>query len=160
MIILKIVLVSALFLTFVQDLKERKIYWIWIPCIAIASGLLFYTNTLPELFLMSIVLNLCFVSILLLVIFMYARLKLKTNLKHVIGLGDVLLFITFSISFSTVSFIVTFLGALIFSLILHLALKNYSQMHTTVPLAGYMSLFFLASFLTHWSGMFVNLYAF
>ncbi len=160
MVIFKIVLIISFVLIFIQDLNERKIYWFWMPLIAITSGMLFYNGTLPELFISASILNLCFVLILILTIFIYARLKLKTNIINVIGIGDVLLFVALAFSFSAISFIVIFLGSLIFSLTIHVSFKHLSNQHPTVPLAGYMSLFFLGAFLIHWSGISVNLYAF
>jgi hypothetical protein len=86
--------------------------------------------------------NLLFVAVLLLVCYLYAAFKLKKNLlKEVFGLGDVLFFIFITFSFSIVSFFVLFVFSLIFSLILHLAMQS-RQSEKTVPLAGYMSLFF------------------
>ncbi|WP_379852787.1 hypothetical protein [Flavobacterium zhouii] len=65
----------------------------------------------------------------------------KPLLKEVFGLGDVLFFIFMAFSFSIISFFVLFVFALVFSLLLHSVLQH-KQIVKTVPLAGYMSLFF------------------
>ncbi|MDI1307437.1 MAG: hypothetical protein PSX42_21685 [bacterium] len=65
----------------------------------------------------------------------------KPLLKEVFGLGDVLLFIFITFSFSIVSFFVLFVFSLVFSLLLHFVLQR-KQIDKTVPLAGYLSLFF------------------
>ncbi len=147
-------------LIFFQDMRERQVHWFLIPIIGILSGILFYNETLPELFLASFGLNLCFVAILLLVVFLYSKLKLKTNILNAIGIGDILLFLALSVSFSTISFVILFLGALIFSLLLHWFSTSDSRSSITVPLAGYMSLFFSITYIVQWSGLSVNLYAF
>jgi apolipoprotein N-acyltransferase len=52
-----------------------------------------------------------------------------------------LFFVCIAFSFSIVSFLFLFIFALLFSLLLYLVLKH-RQTEKTVPLAGYMSLFF------------------
>lgn len=138
-----------------QDVKERLVYWFLFPIVALGIGWLFFSNTLPELFLASIIANLMFVSALLLVAFLYSKIKLKMKFDQVIGLGDILFFLAACFSFSTLSFLVVFISALIFSLILHLSVKNKKQ---SVPLAGYMSLFFGLTYLGHWSGIIHSVY--
>lgn len=154
MIMVKILLVLSLFMVFLQDFKERQVYWFLFPIIGILSGLLFYRSTLPELFYASIIVNTVFVSLLIFILFIYSKFKLKTRFFSAIGLGDLFLFLVLSVSFSSVSFVVIFTGALIFSLILHLLLTKVNKT-ITVPLAGYISLFFLISYVCHWAG-FIN----
>jgi len=157
MILIKLILIKAFVLVFIQDYKERQVYWFLFPIIGILGGILFYQNTLPELFLVSIKINLLFLAAMTLIIYLYAKFKLKTKFLNTLGLGDLLLFLAISVSFSTLSFIVLFISALIFSLVLHLAL-NESQKTVTVPLAGYMSLFFLISYLFYWAGFTNDIY--
>ncbi len=158
MILIKLILIVAFILVFIQDYSQRQAFWFLFPAIGILGGMLFYKNTLPELFLVSIQINLLFLAVLLLIIYLYAKLKLKTNLLNTLGLGDLLLFLAVSVSFSTVSFIVLFISALIFSLVLHLILSK-PQKAVTVPLAGYMSLFFLVSYLFYWVGFVDHFYS-
>ncbi|MDD7886024.1 hypothetical protein [Flavivirga sp. 57AJ16] len=156
MVFIKILLTVSLLFVFFQDFKERLVYWFLFPIIGLLCAWLFYNNTLPELFYNALKMNLAFILIFVLIISLYAKLKLKTSILKTVGLGDLLLFVAVSFICTTVSFIVLFISALIFSLVLHLALsKNKKVM--TVPLAGYMSLFFLAIYLVQWSG-YVNIY--
>jgi hypothetical protein len=141
-----------------QDIKERQVYWFLFPFVGIFCGLLFYQNTLPELFVNAIILNLIFVFLLILTTLLYSRLKLKTKFFNAIGIGDFLLFIGLSLSFSTISFIIIFISALFFSLLMHLALKRLSSFKT-VPLAGYMSLFLSITYISYWSGLIKGLYS-
>lgn len=155
MLIIKILLLIALgFITY-QDVKDRQIYWFLLPFVGLCAGLIHFVSTLKELFLTSVIVNLIFVSILLLVVLLYTKFKLKTSFKNALGLGDVLFYFAIAFSFSTISFIVIFISALIFSLVLHLTLKSK---HKTVPLAGYMSFFFGLTYLSFWFGVIKSVY--
>jgi hypothetical protein len=158
MLILKTLLIASLGLIFYQDLKERQVYWFLFPVFGVCSALIFYKSTLPELFYVSIGMNFIFISILLLVIFLYSKLKLKSNFKDAFGLGDVLLFIGLIFSFSTISFLVIFVFSLLFALIVHAFVKQQSKFQS-VPLAGYISLFFGITYVFHWLGITSSLYA-
>ncbi len=157
MLIIKIILICSLGWIFYQDLKAREVYWFLFPVFGICSAILFYNETLPELFYVSVGMNFIFISLLLLVVFLYAKLKLKSSFGSAFGLGDVLLFMGLVFSFSTISFLVVFVFSLLFALILHLVLKQGSKLQS-VPLAGYISLFFGIAYLSHWSGLISSLY--
>lgn len=141
----------------IQDIKERQVYWFLFPLIGLCAGILLYQNTFSQLFYTTIVINLAFVLILLTVIFLYSKLKLKTSISNTFGLGDSLLLFAFIFSFSSISFIVLFVFGLIFSLILHLILKKNSR-HQSVPLAGYLSLFFAIVYISNWIGILESVY--
>ena len=158
MIILKIILIGVLGLIFYQDLKERQVYWFLFPLFSICSAALFYNSTLPELFYVAVGMNVSFILILLLIVFLYSKIKLNSSFNEAIGLGDVLMFIGLVFSFSTVSFLVIFVCSLVFSLTVHLIIKRYSKLQS-VPLAGYISLFFSLIYLSHWAGITTSLYA-
>ena len=155
MLIIKIILIVTLGFIFYQDVKERQVYWFLFPLIAINCGVLHYFETLPELFFNAVVINLIFVSALLIVVFLYARYKLKAPFAQTIGFGDLLVFLALSFSFSTVTFIILFNCGLLFSLALHISIKKNL---ITVPLAGYMSLFFELTYLVYWSGFINSVY--
>ena len=156
-IFIKIVLILILFYITYQDIKERQVYWFLFPAAALGCGILFYKATISELFLLSVAFNLCFISLLLLVVYLYSKVKLKTPFSQSFGLGDVLLFVGLAFTFSTLSFLVIFIGALCFALLLHLVVK---QKQPTVPLAGYMSLFFGLTYLAYWAGIINGVYSF
>lgn len=139
---LKIILLSSFFLILYQDCKDRKVYWFLYPTIGIFSFLIQISFLPIYSGLINVGINLIFVTSLLVVCYLYSAFKLKKNLlQEVFGLGDVLFFVFIAFSFSIVSFFILFIFSLIFSLILHLALQH-KQYEKTVPLAGYMSLFF------------------
>ncbi|MFI1772543.1 hypothetical protein [Thalassobellus citreus] len=138
-------------------MKARQVYWFLFPIVGVCMGVLYFLKTLPELFLASVLMNLVFVSILLGVIFLYAKLKLKTNLKDVIGLGDALLFLFLIFGCANISFVIILTCALIFSLLLHMVVSK-EQNQETVPLAGYVSLFFGIIYIGFWLGIIDSLY--
>lgn len=139
---LKILLLSVFFLILYQDCKDRKVYWFLYPAIGVLVFLLQISISPVYSVLINSVFNLLFVAVLLSVCYLYAAFRLKKNLlKEVFGLGDVLFFIFIAFSFSIVSFFILFVFSLFFSLLLHFILKH-KQAEKTVPLAGYMSLFF------------------
>lgn len=137
---LKLILVIIFGAILYQDYKNRLVYWFLYPI----TGILVFAIQLYyipiELVFANSVLNILFVTFLLTVCFIYLKLK-KISFKNSLGMGDILFFIFISFSFATVSFIVLFVFALVFSLILHFVFQNKNQLKT-VPLAGYMSLFF------------------
>jgi len=158
MIFLKITLILTFLLIFYQDVKERLVWWFLFPIIGLISGILYVFETSFELFLYSILFNSIFILILLTVLYLYTKLKMKIDIKESIGLGDILLFFALTCTFSLISFITLFVFSLILSLLLHLILsKNDAQ--KTVPLAGYISLFFAISYLANWSELINNLYS-
>ena len=59
-----------------------------------------------------------------------------------IGIGDLLLFIAFTLGYESTEFVIHFTMAMIFSLVVHLLMKSFYKKHKTVPLAGYMAVFF------------------
>ncbi|MBP1221758.1 general secretion pathway protein [Flavobacterium sp. 1355] len=147
---LKLILIITLLVVLYQDCKDRLVYWFLYPIIGV---LVFSIQSyyLPfELAFFNSGLNLLFVAILLGVSFMYIKFR-KLSFQNAIGLGDVLFFIFLSFGFATISFIVLFVFSLIFSLLLHFIFQNKNQLKT-VPLAGYMSLFFGVVYtVTFWS---------
>jgi hypothetical protein len=156
-VILKIILIFTLIIVLIQDIKERQVYWFLFPIIGICSGVLLYQNMFSELFFTTLIVNLLFVLILLLVVFLYSKLKLKANLSETFGLGDALLFFALIFTFSSITFIVLFVFGLLFSLVLHLFLSRKSK-QKTVPLAGYLGLFFAIVYISHWVGLLKSVY--
>lgn len=154
---LKICLFFTLLSIFIQDFKYREVYWLLFPVVALISAILYFHNTTKELFLYNLTLNTSFVLLLIAFIFLYSKYKMKISVKNTFGLGDALLFVALTVALPSSSFIVLFVFSLIFSLFLHLLLKQFSK-YKTVPLAGNMSLFFLIVFTLHWLGFYPNLY--
>ena len=158
MLFVKLFLIFNLVFIAYQDIKERLVYWFLFPLLGILVGILFFTQTLPELFLTSVLINLIIICIFYLVIVLHSFLVLKKSFKEVIGWGDILMFFFLIFTFSSVSFTVTFIGAIFFSFIAHILLKKKFE-NKTVPLAGYMSIFYSITYLAFWSGAINSLYS-
>lgn len=157
MLFIQIILIVIFLLIFYQDIKDRQVYWFLFPIVAILTGILSYMNIYQDFYLISIGINMTFVAFLISIVFLYSKYKLKTEMGNTFGLGDLLLFIALAFTFASVSFIILFVFGLIFSLILHLLLKNKSKLKS-VPLAGYMSLFFSVAYISHWLGFLTTVY--
>lgn len=154
---IKLFLIATFLYIFFQDFKDREVYWFLFPFVGLFTGILHFNEVLKEVFLLTLIYNILCVLFIFILTLLYIKLKLKEKFSHVFGYGDLLFFIAITFSFSTFSFIVLFVMSLIFSLSLHLVLKSKSS-HSSVPLAGYMSLFFLLTYLTFWLGIVDSLY--
>lgn len=137
---LKLILVVVFAIVLYQDFKSRLVYWFLYPIIGILAFAIQLYNVPTAIAFSNLSFNLLFVTIILGVSFLYIRLR-KLDFISAIGIGDILFFAFISCTFSIVSFLVLFVFALLFSLILHFVLNNKKEQQT-VPLAGYMSLFF------------------
>lgn len=137
---LKLLLVFVFAIVLYQDYKDRLVYWFLYPVIGILAFVIQLYTVPAKAAIFNLAVNLVFVSLILGVSFLYTKFR---NLKFIntIGIGDILFFIFITGTFSILSFLVLFVFALFFSLILHLVLSTKKEVQT-VPLAGYMSLFF------------------
>lgn len=143
---LKLILILIFIIVLYQDFKDRLVYWFLYPIIGILAFAIQLYNVPMETALANFGFNLLFVTIILGISFLYIKLR-KLDFFNAIGIGDVLFFAFISFTFSIVSFLILFVFSLLFSLILHFALTNKKEQQT-VPLAGYMSLFFGAIYVT------------
>lgn len=137
---LKLILVAIFAVVLYQDFASRLVYWFLYPLIGILAFAV-QLNSLPiEIALANLGCNLLFVGIILAISMIYLRFR-KLDLKNMFGIGDLLFFLFITATFSMVSFVILFVFSLVFSLVLHVVL-NLKKEQSTVPLAGYMSLFF------------------
>lgn len=142
MIWLYILVVCILFCVAYQDIKMLAVNW---PVFPLLGLLLFIINyhQLPEFyFYWSTGINIFIVSLILILLYMYAKYILKQKFYAVFGLGDILFFYAFSLGFPTISFIVLFVFSIIFSLCIHIFLSRKTK-NKHVPLAGFMSIFLI-----------------
>jgi len=137
---LKLILIIAFAIVLYQDFKSRIVYWFLYPIIGILAFVI-QVNVVPlSVAFVNFGFNILFIVFLLGITSIYIRFK-NLDFKNTIGIGDVLFFVFIAASFSIVSFWVLFVFSLIFSLLLHFILTHRKE-PATVPLAGYMSLFF------------------
>lgn len=142
-IFLKILILLVFVIIFYQDSKERLVHWFLYPLLGIIGfSLQLKFNECSTILIYSLI-NLILIFILLLVTYIYFVLFLKKQfIDKSIGLGDIVMFISISFIFPTITFWILFTISLLFSLALYLILKSMKIQDKTVPLAGNMSLFF------------------
>ena len=146
-IALTIILIAIFALIFWQDTKDRYVYWFLYPLAGIITFAIQGTKTTYAQAFFNALLNLFLVLLIVIVVWLYSVIILKKKfVNESLGLGDILLFIFLCFSFSPTTFITLFVFSLIFSLLLHQYFKNKSH-NSTVPLAGYMALFFATVYL-------------
>lgn len=145
MIIQSLLILFFLFIFF-QDYKNRLVYWFLFPSIGLLSFYIQFSKIGIINAGINAIFNLFFTFLILITCYLYSRFKLKKNIKEALGIGDILFFLFISLTFSITSFFVFFVFSLLFSLSLHQLLKHKNK-DKTVPLAGYMSLFFATVYL-------------
>ena len=164
--IIKLLLILTLSIIFFQDIKERMVWLFLLPSFAILGSLLYFWQSNSDVFLVTILINLAIVSILMSVNYLVAKFIFRKNLfKEALGLGDLLFFIAFALSFPTLAFLNFFVFSLIFSFLVHqlvLLISKWkgkiTQKHSSVPLAGLIAFFLIGVYSAHWTGLFNSLY--
>ncbi len=142
-IVIKLFLVIIFLLVFKQDYKSRLVSWILYLLIGITSFTLYLSFVPWQLVLANSVFNLCFISVLITILYLYSKLiKRQSLINNSIGIGDVFLFYALCFIFPIITFILLFVFSLLFSLLLHSLLKEKYSQHNSVPLAGYIALFY------------------
>ncbi len=140
LILIEFLFILILGILFYQDIKERKVsVWVLILGIVI-GGIIHYLCQQPIVFLLNVGINILFVLLIFIILWGYAKLKLKKKIFDVFGLGDLLFFILLAVSLPLLSFLMVFVFSLIFSLVVFILFKNRFT-EKTVPLAGLQGLF-------------------
>ncbi|GAA4027069.1 general secretion pathway protein [Flavobacterium cheonhonense] len=135
--ILLFVLFVCLGLILYQDLKFRKIH-VAIPVVLFAMALYIFEEKTPYPYIIYI-LNLVFLSLILIFLVIYMSVKNKQFLNpftNYFGLGDLLFYVAISPLFLTREYVLFFICSMVFSIFLQTGLKKIIK-DTTVPLAGY-----------------------
>jgi hypothetical protein len=139
---IKILILAVLLVTIYQDLKMRLIH-VALPILLLGFGLLMNWNSLNYIewgkSFLFLVLNFIVVTV-------YFSIKNKAYLNpfdKLIGWGDVLFFIALIPFFDFRAYLIFFVLSLLFSLLLFLVMKSIYSKYKTVPLAGFMALFFI-----------------
>ena len=141
MTILKVLIILVFGLICWQDCKDRLVYWFLYPILGILGFFIQRKFLNIETILANTSINLCLILTVLLALWVYSKIILKQKLiNQSIGVGDILFLVFLTCCFSIVSFLVLFVFSLLFSLLLHLIFQNKNN--KTIPLAGYMSIFF------------------
>lgn len=165
-VVVKIAVMASLFAIIYQDIKDRTVYWWLFLLSALGLATLHMLNVGWLQFGIHSIINSAIIGLILLILLGYSRFKMQADgLQDVFGLGDILFLFALAIGFSTVSFITFFVFGLLFSLALHIVLsyllsrkRSTEDIDATVPLAGYLALFFSGILVVHWSGFYDDLY--
>ena len=148
MLLVKVFLILTFLFVFYQDYKTRLVYWFLYPLIGILAFIVqTYFNNFSVMLVNSLF-NMLLLATVMIVGAIHSKMIMKRDfINGSIGIGDLLLFLFLCFTFSTITFTILFSFSLLFSLILHFIL-NHKNKDATVPLAGYMSLFFATVYLT------------
>jgi hypothetical protein len=158
-LIFTILLVLTFALILYQDIKDRVVYWFLYPLIGVLCFSLSYYEIGLHTTIVNFLINISVISFIIGISKIYVTIKMKkTYINEVIGLGDLLFFFFICFSFAPITFIILFTFSLLFSLVIHLILNK--KQDQTVPLAGYMSLFYSSVYTLVYFSNFKVLYAF
>lgn len=156
-VVIKIILIITFIVILYQDLKERQADWFLFPIVGFCSGVLMYSQMVSEVFIATVLFNMSLVTVMLLLMSLVTILIMKRRPREVIGLGDVLFFYVLTFCFAMVSFYVLFIFSFIFALALQLIFKkNFKD--KTVPLAGFIGVFFGLVYISYWTGIIDSIY--
>ncbi|WP_222984573.1 hypothetical protein [Flagellimonas meishanensis] len=140
----------------VQDLRDREVMWVFFPIIAVLLASIHVHHLGMDNFIFFALNNVILVSCVLALLWAITRFVFGKEFLNVsFGLGDMLLMYALAVGFPTVTFIVLFVGSILFSSIAFIVLRMCTKTKTeTVPLAGLMCIFLIAILLmAHWSNM-------
>lgn len=174
-ILIKVITLVSLLAIFYQDQKERQVFWWLFGIVMVVLPLLHFWTVGSWQFGIHIGMNLNVLALLLGALLLYTKIRMpQYSFFQVFALGDMLFLMALALGFSTVSFITLLVFGLVFSLVLHqiwkitlsrkrknttLKLTTITQdLTATVPLAGYLALFFTGVLMIHWLGFYDALY--
>ncbi|MGH1387341.1 prepilin peptidase [Kordia sp.] len=147
---MKATLTTVLLILFVvisiQDFKHRAIHAYLLVVIAIISILINYIE--PLLSLYEIGKSITFLSCTSIGFMIYQTIKnkhLKNPIDTSIGLGDILFFVAITPLFQIHNYVLFFILGLFLSILLFMIVQK-KRADTTIPLAGYLSLFLIVCF--------------
>ncbi len=133
-----------------QDFKHRLVsLWILIAFGVICVASVLYTGGI-KILLVNVLSTVVYLGVLWLMIKLYLFLKFKKNkviINELLGSADVLVILFIGLTFNLIGLIYFFCFAFIFSLVGHLMSLslNKTSIHKTIPLAGFMVIFYIVS---------------
>jgi len=168
MLPLQIVLIISLLIIFYQDYKDRMVFWWLFPAVGIILSLIHSKNVGMQQFLIHISFSIGMTIVILAILVLYIKWRLGSlNFNKAIGTGDILILFALALGFPPISYITLLVFGLLFALLVHQVLQFLSKQtrdqtqnisKKTVPLAGYLALFFCGVLFVHWFGGYNNLY--
>lgn len=137
-----IVLIFIFLMVTIQDILYRKIFVLFPVLVFMILLIVNYGSELITW--QDLILNIFFIVINFLGLFIYFSLRFRkahNPLDREIGLGDLLLFFSVVPLCPFYSFMRYFIIGLIFSAVIHFGVLFFKPKNSTVPLAGYLSIF-------------------
>lgn len=140
---------------FIQDLKDRSVYWVCFPLLALSFVSLSYLQLHNAAALWQpVLINVGFVLLQVLLVSLYFSLKHKkfVNITHsLLGIGDILFLFSTAFYLSALNFLFFYIVSLIGSLIIWLIWQMLSSKKTKeIPLAGFQSIILMLFLAGSW----------
>ena len=148
--ILKLIVVGLLFITFLQDLRERAVYILLFPLLLIGFTAISLYSQPVSVLAGNYLLNFLFLVIQMVLLYAYftiSRGKPTVLIGTLIGWGDILFWLVTAALFSPANYILYFLASLVFALAFHFFISLIAEggEPAKVPLAGNQALFLMAA---------------
>jgi len=139
--LVKIPAIVVLTLIAYHDFKHREIYWALFLFIALFFFIDGQTNMPLNEYLLNTLYNIIFVSVQFLFVYLFYRIRgidFKSLINNIIGLGDILFITIMSLAFPWQSFLLYYIGGLVFTLFVWLCFKFKNNL---IPFAGLLSIY-------------------
>jgi hypothetical protein len=146
-VLLKLLIEAVLLVIFVQDIKERAVYWFMFPVLMLLFlGLHWLQGNAFAEIRQSVSINIGFLAFQFLMVSAYFSVKHKkwTNITAgLLGLGDVLFLLTLCFYLSVLNFLFFYIASLVLVLLIWLVWQFFAkETDKQVPLAGLQALLF------------------
>lgn len=127
-----------------QDFKERAIsLWVFIVLFLLKS--VFYVFKLTTFDEIALAINLCYLGILFLMVFLYFFLRYKKDsinrIKNSIGSGDIVILVYLAFALPSLFFMVFIQLGIVLSLLTHLVIRFFGN-QKLIPFAGYLAIIY------------------
>jgi hypothetical protein len=159
---LKVFILITLLLIFIQDWKNRAVYWFFFPLLAASLLFLNYlTHTGAEGIWQPTVINIGFLVLQLLPVTVYFSIKEKRPVnitRNLLGLGDILFLWSIAFYLSVLNFLFFYIASLVCVLLFWMLHQlAVSKKDKQIPLAGIQALLFTVLLAIDWCYLHVHL---
>ena len=159
--LIKLGIVTSLFVLFYQDMRYRAVYWVLFPVLLLLYLALTFQHFGFDAFLVSSSSNIIFLLSQFFMLTLYFSLKqrrwVNITAKY-LGWGDILFLLTLGFYLSPLNYLMFYVLSLIVVLLVTLLLaKVTGRVSLQIPLAGLQSVMFAFLFVADWSSKVMNL---
>jgi len=154
-LLLQILTLIILLLIFLQDTRDRSVYWFLFPLLAVTLiGIRLLKHLVLSEFEQSILINIGFIVLQLLILTIYFSIKSKKWINitnQLLGLGDILFLLSIAFYLSVLNFLFFYIVSLVVVLLLWIAWQAISaKKNKFIPLAGFQSLILILFLASDW----------